>query len=92
MSRASESVPGIETFVTCGARSACEPWITASGTTSSSRRSRSSRKARTLRASSACSCAASSIALPRAMMPGTFSVPGLSPNCWPPPWIIASTA
>ena len=92
MSSASLSVPGIETFDTCGARSACQPLITASGTISSSRRSNSSRSAHSRRASSARSRTASSTAFPSAMMPGTFSVPGRIPNCWPPPWMIASTA
>src|SRR4029077_18553251 len=37
ISRASLSVPGIETFEMCGARSACQPLITASGTIASRR-------------------------------------------------------
>src|SRR5439155_555800 len=49
------------------------------------------RSAATPSANSACSRAASSTALPSATIPGTFSVPGRMPNCWPPPWMIAST-
>ncbi len=89
---ASLSVPGIDTFETCGARSTCQALITASGTIASSRRSSSSRSAARRGATSARSAAASSTALPSPTIPGTFSVPGRRPNCCPPPWMIASTA
>ncbi len=92
ISSASLSVPGIDTLDTCGARSVCQPLITASGTTARMRRSSSSRSARSRAASSACSRTASPTAVPRATIPGTFSVPGRMPNCCPPPWMIASTA
>src|SRR2546428_2981210 len=92
MSSASLSVPGMETFETCGARSACQALITASGTIASTRRSSSSRSAPSRAADSACSAAASSTALPSPTIPGTFSVPGRMPYCCPPPWMIASTA
>src|SRR5439155_618765 len=88
--RASLSVPGIDTLVTCGARRPFAALITASGTTASSRRSSSSRRAATRAANAACSRAASSTAAPNPTIPGTFSVPGRMPNCWPPPWMIAS--
>src|SRR6266704_1572350 len=89
---ASLSVPGRDTLDTCGARGARAAWTTASGTTASTRRSSSSRSAAARAAKSACSRAASSTAFPSPMMPGTFSVPGRMPNCWPPPWMMASTA
>src|SRR5437667_2597162 len=88
---ASLSVPGIDTLVTCGARRPFAALITASGTTASSRRSSSSRRAATQAANAACSRAASSTAAPSPTIPGTFPVPGRMPNCWPPPWMIAST-
>ena len=43
-------------------------------------------------ASAACSAAASAAARPSATAPATFSVPGRMPYCWPPPWMMASTA
>src|SRR5690348_3176489 len=89
--RASLSVPGIDTFETCGARGPRAALTTASGTTASSRRSSSSRSAATRVAKPACSWAASSTAFPSAAIPGTFSVPGRIPNCCPPPWMMAST-
>src|SRR5438093_2051672 len=92
ISSAALSVPGIETFEMCGARSPCQPLITASGTIASSRRSNSSRSSLSRVPSARCSSAASRAATPSPTMPGTFSVPGRMPNCCPPPWMIASTA
>src|SRR5256886_14771164 len=92
ISSASLSVPGIDTLVTWGARRPCAPLITASGTTTSSRRSSSSRSAATRAANAACSRTASPTAVPSPTIPGTFSVPGRIPNCWPPPWMTASSA
>src|SRR5437773_2215579 len=92
ISRASLSVPGLDPHGTPPARSPAPAALTASGTTASSRRSSSSRSAATRAANAACSRAASSTAAPSPTIPGTFSVPGRIPNCWPPPWMIASTA
>src|SRR6267143_117554 len=85
ISNASLSVPGMDTFEMCGARAPCQPLIRASGTMATRRRSSSSRSSPSRVARPCCSSAARRAAMPNPTMPGTFSVPGRIPNCWPPP-------
>ena len=82
-----------QTLSTCGARSPSRPFTTRSGTAAHEplgQRVPQGAARRSPRLPAPAPPAAA--ARPRATAPATFSVPGRRPNCWPPPWMIASTA
>ena len=93
ISSASLSAPPTDTLSTCGAPSAPSPFTDEiPHRRPGAARPAGSRSATQTRRLLGLLPAASRAARPSATAPATFSVPGRMPYCWPPPWMIASTA